>query len=62
MLQQLNRKSKLMDLLLAKMTGMMKSKIRLSDSDLMINSMPIPFKSPQVKPIIGFLMSGFISI
>lgn len=44
-----------MTLLLAKTTGVQKSRIRLSDKDLIMISMPIPLISPQEIPITGFL-------
>jgi len=47
----------LITLLLAKITGVQISSSRLSKSVLMINSGPIPFRSPQLNPITD-LFSG----
>ena len=43
----------LMTLLLAKITGVQKSSMRGSESDLIISSTPMPLISPQEIPIIG---------
>ena len=44
-----------MDLLEAKITGVHCSRMRLSEKVLMISSMPIPFRSPQEIPMMGFV-------
>jgi hypothetical protein len=47
--------------LLAKITGVKKSSMRLSERDLIINSGPIPLISPHENPITG-LLSGWVVV
>ena len=49
-----------MTLLLAKTTGVQKSRNRLSESDFSISSAPIPLISPQVNPITGLYSDGLL--
>ena len=49
-----------MTLLLAKTTGVQKSRIRLSERDFNDNSVPIPLISPQVNPITGLFSDNYI--
>lgn len=49
-----------MTLLLAKTTGVQKSRNRLSERVFMISSVPIPLRSPQVNPITGLFSDELV--